>query len=222
MTVWFEGKEKGKRVTSDSFTYRAAVESKNDVLILANEDYTGASPVYANATAPNYLSYYQDALEDNDIGYDVYDVDANGRTAATMLGVLSHYDAVVWYTGNDVITREPGWGGGNMSRIGMDQILNVRAYLNEGGKALWTGKNAGLQHSTNQAQLYDPTAANAQCAALPPTTDPRRCLVAHGSGDLQGDVLEYWFGGLPAQQRRRAERGQHLQRPRHRTRRSTR
>ena len=45
MTVWFEGKEKGKRVASDSFTYRAAVESKNDVLILANEDYTGASPV---------------------------------------------------------------------------------------------------------------------------------------------------------------------------------
>ena len=196
VTVWFEGKEKGKRVASDSFTYRAAVESKNDVLILANEDYTGASPVYANATAPNYLSYYQDALEDNDIGYDVYDVDANGRTAATALGVLSHYDAVVWYTGDDVITREPGWGGGNMSRIGMDQILNVRAYLNEGGKALWTGKNAGLQHSTNQAQLYDPTAANAQCATLPAGTDPRRCLVAHGSGDLQGDVLEYWFGGF--------------------------
>jgi hypothetical protein len=78
----------------------------------------------------------------------------------------------------------------------MDQILNVRAYLNEGGKALWTGKHAGLQHSTNQAQAYDPTAANEQCATLPPDTDPRRCLIAHGSGDLQGDVLEYWFGGF--------------------------
>ena len=35
------------------------------------------------------------------------------RTAArrrTHLGVLSHYDAVVWYTGDDVVTREPGWG----------------------------------------------------------------------------------------------------------------
>jgi Zinc carboxypeptidase len=196
VTVWFEGKDQGKRVASDSFTYTAAVESKNDVLILANEDYTGASPVYANATAPNYLSYYQDALEANDIRYDVYDVDANTRQAATMLGVLSHYDAVVWYTGDDVITREPGWGPGNASRIAMDQILNVRAYLNEGGKTLWTGKHAGLQHSTNQAQLYDPTAANAQCGALPPETDPRRCLVLHGSGDLQGDVLEYWFGGF--------------------------
>ena len=194
VTVWFEGKEKGKRVSSDSFTYTAAVESKNDVLILANEDYTGFSPV--QTPGPHYLSYYQDALAANDIGYDVYDVDANGRTAATMLGVLSHYDAVVWYTGDDIITREPGWGGGNASRIAMDQILNVRAYLNEGGKALWTGKHAGLQHSTNQAQLYDPTAANAQCATLPPGTDPRRCLVLHGSGDLQGDVLEYWFGGF--------------------------
>ena len=214
VTVWFEGKEKGKRVSSDSFTYTAAVESKNDVLILANEDYTGASPVYANATAPNYLSYYQDALAANDIGYDVYDVDASGRTAATALGVLSHYDAVVWYTGNDIITREPGWGGGNMSRIGMDQILNVRAYLNEGGKALWTGKHAGLQHSTNQAQLYDPTAANAQCATLPAGTDPRRCLVAHGSGDLQGDVLEYWFGGFLLNNGAGLSEDRHLQRPR--------
>jgi hypothetical protein len=196
VTVWFEGKDRGKRVASDSFTYTAAVESKNDVLILANEDYTGASPVYADPTAPNYLSYYEDALAANGIGYDVYDVDANGRQAATALGVLSHYDAVVWYTGDDIITREPGWVGGNASRIAMDQILNVRAYLNEGGKALWTGKHAGLQHSTNQAQAYDPTAANAQCATLPPDTDPRRCLILHGSGDLQGDVLEYWFGGF--------------------------
>jgi hypothetical protein len=78
----------------------------------------------------------------------------------------------------------------------MDELLNVREYLNEGGKALWTGKHAGLQHSTNQAQRYDPTAANAQCGALPPGTDPRRCLVLHGSGDLQGDILEYWFGGF--------------------------
>jgi hypothetical protein len=196
VTVWFKGKDRGKRVKSESFTYTAAVESKNDVLILANEDYTGASPVYADPTGPNYLSYYEDALAANGIGYDVYDVDANGRQAATALGVLSHYDAVVWYTGDDIITREPGWLGGNASRIAMDQILNVRAYLNEGGKALWTGKHAGLQHSTNQAQAYDPTAANAQCATLPPDTDPRRCLVLHGSGDLQGDVLEYWFGGF--------------------------
>jgi hypothetical protein len=29
-------------------------------------------------------------------GADVYDVDANGREAPSSLGVLSHYDAVIW------------------------------------------------------------------------------------------------------------------------------
>ncbi len=43
---------------------------------------------------------------------DVYDVDANGRKAPDALGVLSHYKAVIWYTGDDIVTREPGWGGG--------------------------------------------------------------------------------------------------------------
>ena len=81
----------------------------NRVLILAAEDYTGASPVYTKA-APQYLSYYTDALAANGISYDVYDVDAHGRTAPDNLGVLSHYKAVIWYTGDDIVTREPGWG----------------------------------------------------------------------------------------------------------------
>jgi Zinc carboxypeptidase len=188
--VWFEGGGQ----TSESFTYTAAVESQNDVLILSAEDYTGASPV--QTPGPHYLSYYADALAANGIGFDVYDVDARGRKAPTALGVLSHYDAVVWYTGNDIITREPGWAGGNVSRLAMDEILNVRQYLNEGGKVLWTGKQAGGIQYSSQNQRYDPTAANAQCSALPPGTDPRRCLVMRGSGDLQNDVLEYWFGGF--------------------------
>jgi zinc carboxypeptidase len=188
--VWFEGG--GEK--SASFTYHAAVESDNRVLIMAAEDYTGASPV--QTPGPHYLSFYTDALSANGIGYDVYDVDARGRKAPTALGVLSHYDAVVWYTGDDTITREPGWAAGNASRLAMDEILNVREYLNEGGKALWAGKNAHLQFSTAQTQRYDPTAANAQCSALPAGADPRRCLVLHGSGDTENDVLEYWFGGF--------------------------
>ena len=73
--VWFES----KKAKSDSFTYTAAVESRNKVLILSAEDYTGASPAIPGLTEPLYLSYYQDALAANGIGYDVYDVDANGR-----------------------------------------------------------------------------------------------------------------------------------------------
>ena len=135
--VWFTGGGQ----TSDSFTYHAEKESDNRVLVLSAEDYTGASPV--QATGPNYVSYYQDALAANGIGSDVYDVDAHGRTAATKLGVLSHYDAVVWYTGDDVITREPGWGPGTASRLAMDEMLQAREYLNEDGRILYTGKYAG-------------------------------------------------------------------------------
>jgi murein tripeptide amidase MpaA len=188
--VWFTG----GGATSGSFTYAAAVESDNEVLVLSAEDYTGASPVQPGG--PHYLSFYEDALEANGIGFDVYDVDASDRKAATFLGVLSHYDAVVWYTGDDVITREPGWVGGNASRIAMDEVLHAREYMNEGGKVLYTGQNAGFQYSSSTQQLYDPTAENAQCTALPPEVDSRRCLILFGStsSDLQNDVLEYWLG----------------------------
>ena len=78
-------------------------DTGNRVLVLAAEDYTGASPVIQpGGPRPQYLSYYTDALTANGIPFDVYDVDANGRTAPDALGVLSHYDAVIWYTGDDV------------------------------------------------------------------------------------------------------------------------
>ena len=55
---------------------------------------------------------------------DVYDVDANGREAPSVLGVLSHYKAVIWYTGDDVITREPGHGAGH--RVAARQRRDAR------------------------------------------------------------------------------------------------
>jgi hypothetical protein len=187
--VWFEG----GGAASDSFTYQAAVESDNRVLIVANEDYTGASP--AQTPGPHYLSYYQDALTANGIGADVYDVDARGRTASSALGVLSHYDAVVWYTGDDTVTRENGWSAGNASRIAMDQLLNVRDYLNEGGRVLWTGKNAGAQFTPGVGtQLYDPTAANMRCQGATPAPAVSQCQALGGTGDGTNDVLQYWFG----------------------------
>ncbi|SEF18511.1 M14 family metallopeptidase [Jiangella alba] len=186
--VWFEGGGE----TSDSFTYTAVSESANDVLVLAAEDYTGASPVQP-AGGPHHLAAYEEALTANGVGYDVYDVDARGRTAPDALGVLSHYDAVVWYTGDDIVTREPGWAGGTASRLAMDELLEVRDFLNEGGQVLYTGKYAGTQYTQNHGlQAYDPTAANAQCAADPAVQ--ARCRVLAGSGDLTNDVLQYWLG----------------------------
>lgn len=187
--VWFEGGGE----TSDSFTYQAVEESADDVLIVANEDYTGASPVQGVA-APKYLSYYEDALAANGVGYDVYDVDARGRIASDNLGVLSHYDAVIWYTGDDIITRTAGWAGGNASRRAMDQILEVRDFLNEGGTVLYTGKYAGFQFSANTEQLYDPTAADEQCSASPDVAARCRLLGGSPSSDLTNDTLQYWLG----------------------------
>ncbi|WP_430645605.1 M14 family zinc carboxypeptidase [Agromyces sp. GXS1127] len=191
VTVWFEG---GGEV-SDSFTYEAVSESGADVLVLAAEDYTGFSP--AQAPGPHHLSYYTDALDANGTSYDVYDVDANDRTAADALGVLSHYDAVVWYTGDDVVTREADWGGGNASRLAMDELLNVRDFMNEGGQVLYTGDYAGSQYTPNLGtQYFDPTPANAECRADP--TVLARCNALGGSGDFTNDVLQYWLGAYVA------------------------
>jgi hypothetical protein len=186
--VWFTGGGE----TSDSFTYEVRSDSDRRVLILAAEDYTGASPVKAGVTSPQYLSYYQDALAANGVAYDVYDVDAHGRRAPDNLGVLSHYDAVVWYTGDDVVTRERGWGPGNASRLAMQELLEVRDFVNEGGRVLYTGQSAGQQYTPGLGtQLYDPF-ENRQCRADPAIQ--ARCLALFGSGDSQGDPIEYTFG----------------------------
>jgi hypothetical protein len=185
--VWFTGGGE----TSDSFTYTVESDTGKRVLIMAAEDYTGASPAIGG-TAPAYLSYYTDALDANGVEFDVYDVDAHGRTAPDALGVLSHYDAVLWYTGDDVVTREPGWGPGNASRLAMQELLEIRDYANEGGRVLYTGQQAGQQYTTALGtQLYDPF-ENRQCRADPAVEAD--CLALSGSGNSQGDPIEYTFG----------------------------
>jgi hypothetical protein len=187
--VWFTG----GGATSPSFTYRVESDSGRRVLVVAAEDYTGASPAFPpGKTSPDYLSYYTDALTANGVAFDVYDVDAHNRTAPDNLGVLGHYDAVVWYTGNDVVTREAGWGAGNASRLAMQELLEVRDFANDGGRVLYTGQRAGQQYTTGLGtQLYDPF-ENRQCRADP--TVQARCLALSGSGDSQGDPIEYLFG----------------------------
>jgi zinc carboxypeptidase len=184
--VWFAG----GGATSDFFTYQAVNETSHDTLVVASEDYTGFSPVQAGP-GPHYLSYYLDSLAANGVTADVYDMDTRGRKAADALGVLGHYKAVIVYKGDDIITREPGWGGGNASRIAQDEIFELREFMNEGGRAMYAGKNAGIQYS--QAQLYDPTAANGRCGD---PTVAYRCLQLNGSGDGVNDVLQYWFGSF--------------------------
>ncbi len=197
--VWFEGDEGRKRYRSESFSYKAVSDTNRKVLVVSAEDYTGASPVQAGG--PNYLDYYLDALNANGVKADVYDVDASGRTAPDSIGVLGHYDAVLWYTGDDIVTRRAGWAGGNADRLAMDEILEFRAFMNEGGRVLYTGAFAGHQYVASSAvgqQFYDPK-GEGPCliaGAANPAFDPRRCLGLFGSpsSDGVGDVLEYWLG----------------------------
>ena len=108
---WVYLRTKGNR-KSGSFTYEVRSDSNADVLVLAVEDYSGkrrfAARVHHGAELPPVL---HDALAEPP--HDVYDYDAMGRKAPDPLGVLSHYDAVIWYTGNDNVTRSrpPGRGG---------------------------------------------------------------------------------------------------------------
>jgi Zinc carboxypeptidase len=187
--VWFTGGGE----TSGSFTYDVESDSGRDVLILSAEDYTGASQLHPPGNnPPDHLSFYEDALTANGVAFDVYDVDAHGRTAPDNLGVLSHYDAVLWYTGDDQVTREPGWGPGNASRLAMQELLEVRDFVNEGGRVLYTGQRAGQQYTPALGtQLYDPF-ENKQCSSS--EAIEARCLALSGSGDSQGDPIEYMFG----------------------------
>ena len=70
------------------------------------------APRKAAASAKYAASYAADLAA---AGYtsDVYDVDTHGRRAPHHLGVLSHYDAVVWETGDDIIPRAIGQTGGH-------------------------------------------------------------------------------------------------------------
>ena len=189
--VWFSG----GGAESDHFSYHVAEDPDADVLVLAAEDRTGASTVpgytSTDAATPNYLSYFRDALTANGLTSDVYDVDAHGRRAPSALGVLDHYAAVVWYTGNDLVTREPGWTGGNASRLANDTMLAVRAYLNDGGKLLYNGQWAGgLWNGIAGTQYYDPV-ANAQCVVGGELVLDRCQVISD-----KNDFVQYYLGAF--------------------------
>jgi len=131
---------------SDHGAFQVTAEPAR-VLVLVNEDYDGYTPQQGLA-GPQYLFYYTDALAANGITYNTWDLDQQGTPHP--LGVLAHYDAVIWYVGDNIITQDlddrdvlfPD------SEIGVNRVMQyttiaVRDYLNEGGKLLKTGDRAG-------------------------------------------------------------------------------
>ncbi|MEU3335884.1 M14 family zinc carboxypeptidase [Streptomyces sp. NPDC002144] len=115
--VWFTGRGRsGKKVSSEHFTYTVAQRAKADTLVVAEE---GATATQAQT--------YVDALKANGRKALVWDVATQGAPDA--LGVLKHFRTVVHYTGASV--------PGNATQ------LQLRAYLNEGGKLIEAGEQAG-------------------------------------------------------------------------------
>jgi hypothetical protein len=183
VTVWFTGAGK----TSDPFTFHVDHTNAADVLILADTDYTGTSnfPGYtAGDGTPPFLGTYESAVAASGRSHDVYNVDAMG--APDHLGVLGHYDAVIWYTANDLLSRVAGQPGGTGAETQANtMMLEVRAYLNEGGKLLYTGRHAGWQFAN--AFDYNPISTPPLCDNVDQTVDDG-CLL------LSDDFLQYWLG----------------------------
>ncbi|GGW85335.1 M14 family metallopeptidase [Streptomyces lomondensis] len=115
--VWFTGETgNGKKVSSERFTFTVAERPRADALVVAEE-----------GTAATQAQKYVDALKANGRRAVVWDVAERGAPDA--LGVLSHFDTVVHYTGAGV--------PGNATQ------LQLRAFLNEGGRLIEAGEQAG-------------------------------------------------------------------------------
>ena len=212
--VIFGAAERGRdgrvrQVRSPGFTYEVASGVGADVLVIADEDYTGVNPTYPPGTdAPKYGAAHVQAVEDAGYTADLWDVDAQGIPHD--LGVLSHYDAVLWYLGDNRITQDPEdeetetYIGPfeDMSVAEREQYLTiaVRDYLNEGGKLIHAGETVqyeGVPGFTDAVGgLYyglngDP---EAECV-----------IEARPNGSSEGffddclimadDFRQYWLGG---------------------------
>ena len=109
--VWFTGVKPGKGpVSSDPFTYRVANDIGGDVLILAAEDVTGISP----AQGVTSREVRRRLRRRSDRGRVLLRRVRRRRQRPHPphhLGALSHYDAIVWESGEDIITRAPGQVG---------------------------------------------------------------------------------------------------------------
>ncbi|MGV9555901.1 M14 family zinc carboxypeptidase [Streptomyces sp. NPDC003522] len=115
--VWFTGEGAGgRKVSSAHFTYTVAERPRADTLVVAEEGVTAT-----------LAQTYVDALRANGRRALVWDVATQGAPDA--LGVLSHFGTVVHYTGASV--------PGNPTQ------LELRAFLNEGGKLIEAGELAG-------------------------------------------------------------------------------
>ncbi|MCZ9345254.1 zinc carboxypeptidase, partial [Streptomyces sp. TRM76130] len=127
--VWSTGvSAQGERVAGEHFTYTIAERPRADVLVVAEEG--------ARATQERT---YVDALKANGHRAAVWDVASQGPPDA--LGVLAHFGTVVHHTG--------------AATPGNDTQMQLRAFLNEGGKLIEAGEEAGGSVDLGGGSLSD-------------------------------------------------------------------
>ncbi|GGW18756.1 zinc carboxypeptidase [Streptomyces capoamus] len=127
--VWYTGRTgSGKKVSSTHFSYTVAERPRADTLVVAEE---GAAAAQART--------YVDALRAAGHRALVWDVAAQGAPDA--LGVLKHFRTVVHYSGAN--------GPANATQ------LQLRAYLNEGGRLIEAGELAGGSVDLGDGTLSD-------------------------------------------------------------------
>ncbi len=192
--------EKLRKTESEHFTYTLAQDSGSPVLVVANEDYTGINPEPAPTNAgPKYLDEHVAALQANGVTPATWDVDAQG--VPHDLGVLSHFDAAVWYLGDNRLTQDPedatttylnGVELPDLAVAERQQYLTIamRDYLNEGGKLAYAGETTayyGIGGTLFGGIYYGLDGAPEQECVV--TADPfADCLL------LADDFTQYWMG----------------------------
>ncbi len=157
-------------------------------------------PNYPDTSGPNYLTYYTDALDANGVAYDIYDVDKRGNRSPDWLGVLSHYDAVIWYTGDDYLTRYPGQPGPDRNGALARRRDDRRPPLPQRGRQAVLHRQVGrpaVGRGLRVPQLRLPRAAARADGGAPPRLpefnedDPTQAdgCIAHNN-----DFLQYYLG----------------------------
>jgi hypothetical protein len=169
------------------FRYRIAAvhddPAKKRVLVVAAEDYSGKSPNMTAGydTEARYLDEHVAALEAAGYEVETYNIDAppaNGGSPnpvvrpqikyPTNLGVLSHFDAVNYYSGDDFgpqeasetnprrLTSATGQTGSlEMAPWAHHVMLELRDYANEGGKLLVDGRGVHQAFTGTSTSLGD-------------------------------------------------------------------
>ncbi|MFG2014581.1 M14 family metallopeptidase [Actinomadura geliboluensis] len=201
--VWFTGRKGHKQVESKHFTYTVRDQNRADVLIVADEDYTGINPTYP-AEAPRYTGQYADLVKAAGHRPLVWDIDKDG--VPHDLGVLKHFKAVVWYLGDNRLTQDAAddpvktyIGNAPDSQVAdreKDLVLSVRSYLNEGGKLLHTGETTGYYgpiSRLNGGGIYYGLKGHPE----------KPCVVTGNFRDdcelLSDDFLQYYLGAYDRQ-----------------------